>query len=382
MFDLPIDRQIELARQLLPDLEVIPGSNCAIATCPGADCHSTTTKKRDFMLWFDPGKGPHEHCHHRSCAGIRHTFMQQLYSLLRKNDPAVSRRQEEYNDARRKYLAAPQSRPAPFELYSPDEAARAAEFCPVMVDDEWLLERSPIRIPADHSTWPALLLNSLYPAGSKILVFTKFASQGQILHTVGHSTVRLEERPPAPGQLPGRRPPSGFPSGAQNGCWFLASPITGEWEINENNRDAHGAKLGRRHAKCCTSFPYLVLESDEAPPSIWLRILVQLRDPIVAVYTSGGKSYHALVRVSAPTKAEFDIRRREYATRLAALGADTAAITAVRLTRLPGCWRFGTGEGPEHRPYIGADGKPAPRLQRLLYLNPEADGTPILDLAL
>ena len=62
-----------------------------------------------------------------------------------------------------------------------------------------------------------------------------------------------------------------------------------------------------------------------------------------------------------------------------ALGADPAAITAVRLTRLPGCLRYGVGEGNYHRPYLTAEGQPAPRMQRLLYLHPQADHTPIID---
>ena len=102
---------------------------------------------------------------------------------------------------------------------------------------------------------------------------------------------------------------------------------------------------------------------------------------VVAIYTSGGKSYHALVRVNCTTKEDFDIQRQRYITRLAALGADPAAITAVRLTRLPGCLRYGSGDGQHHKPYLDAAGQPAPRMQQLLYLNPAADGRSILHLA-
>lgn len=381
MFNIPLPKQLEIIRRLLPDAEDI-GNGVIQATCPGADLHSTGTGARDFRIWLHEGASPHEGCFHKSCQERRDAFMSQLYSALRAADPAVAANRKANAKQWESYRAAPAERPAPPALYNPRMAADVAAACPIGgVDDDWLLSHSPIRIPKDPQAWPRLLLDSLYKPGENIIIFTKFASQGQLMHTPGSGTVRLEERPPRPGYILPPRPRSGFPQGAAGGVWFLASPVTGEWQPNENNRDRHGAKLGRRHAACCTSFPYLVLESDEAPPAVWLRILVQLQDPIVAVYTSGGKSYHALVKVDCKTKEEFDTRRREFVTRLAELGADPAAITAVRLTRLPGCLRFGTGEGADHRPYLAADGKPAPRMQRLLYLNPAAtQGKPLYTL--
>ncbi len=380
MFEIPVDEQITLARQIFPDLEDLGNGICQ-ATCPGIDCHTTKNAARDFRLWFERGKGPHEYCVHASCAAARQAAMSALYSLLRSKDPAVKTARENYHAARASYNAAPTLRREPFELYQPTLAHQVAEYSQAIITGDWLRQHSPIPIPADPAAWPRLLLESIYQPGDKILVFTKFASQGQLLHTVGGPTLRLEAAPPAYGHTYPERRPSAFPKGAENGVWFLAAPVTGDWQANENNRDRHGARLGRRHAACATRFPYLVLESDEAPPAVWLRILVQLADPIVAVYTSGGKSYHALVRVDCKTKEEFDLKRTEYCVRLTALGADPAAVTAVRLTRLPGCLRFGTGSGPEHRPYLGTDGKPAPRMQQLLYLNPSADGRSILDLA-
>lgn len=378
-FNIPVGRQIELARQIFPDLQDLGNGVCQ-ATCPGIGCHSTANNPRDFRVWFEEGKGPHEKCMHGSCEAARAAAMSQLYALLRRNDPTAKCGRDAYRDARAAYLAAPTARRAPFEPYNERLAQQCADACPLIITEDWLRGHSPVRIPQDPARWPALLLNSIYRQGERILVFTKFASQGQLLHQVGGQTLRLEETPPAYGTCAPRRVPSGWPRGAENGVWFLCAPVTGDWQPNENNRDQHGAKLGRRHAACATRFPYLVLESDEAPPAVWLRILVQLADPIVAVYTSGGKSYHALVRVDCATKEEFDLRRAEYCTRLTALGADPAAVTAVRLTRLPGCLRFGTGQGAGYHKYLDADGKPAPRMQQLLYLNPDADNRSILEL--
>ena len=100
-------------------------------------------------------------------------------------------------------------------------------------------------------------------------------------------------------------------------------------------------QLGRRHAACVARWPYLVLESDEAPADMWLRALVQLPLPIVAAYTSGGRSIHALVRVNAESKAEWDGVRDDLVPIVCPLGADAGALSAVRLSRLPGCLRHG-----------------------------------------
>lgn len=379
-FLIPIERQISIAATLLPDIEHLGNGHC-IATCPGAAHHTTSTGKKDFAIWFREGQGPHDHCFHKSCAPARDALMRELYTALAKADPARHAAVESHRKERLAYLAAPTGRRAPIPPYNPTLAAAVADACPLTgLDDDWLRAHSPIPIPQEPHRWPKLLLDSLYSPEQHILIFTKFASQGQLLYTPGNSApLRLEEQPPRPGYLPARRTPSGFPKGAAAGVWFLAAPITGEWQPNPNNADRHGAKLGRRHAACCTAFPYLVLESDEAPPAVWLAILTQLAEPIVAIYTSGGKSYHALIRVACSTKEEFDTRRLEFCTRLAELGADPAAITAVRLTRLPGCLRFGSGDGKDHSPYLSPDGKPAPRMQQLLYLNPHADHTPICD---
>jgi hypothetical protein len=68
---------------------------------------------------------------------------------------------------------------------------------------------------------------------------------------------------------------------------------------------------------------------------------------------------HALLRVEAQSKASWDeLVRGRLLPRLVQLGADPQALTAIRLTRLPNCYR---GE----------------RLQELLYLDPSPDDDPI-----
>ena len=66
-----------------------------------------------------------------------------------------------------------------------------------------------------------------------------------------------------------------------------------------------------------------------------------------------------LLSLDAASKADWDAQVRAIKPVLVTLGADPGALSAVRLTRLP-------------------QAKRGDRVQRLLYLNPKADGTPIL----
>jgi hypothetical protein len=80
---------------------------------------------------------------------------------------------------------------------------------------------------------------------------------------------------------------------------------------------------------------------------------------IASICESGGRSIHALVRLDVASKADWDTKIKVIKPALVMLGADPGALSAVRLTRLPQAWR-------------------GDRCQRLLYLNPAPNGTPIL----
>lgn len=148
-----------------------------------------------------------------------------------------------------------------------------------------------------------------------------------------------------------------------DGVWFLNNPITGEPVFTEDKNEwfPNGEKW--RTEDNVTAWRYMVIESDKAPSELWIRMLVQLELKVVAIYTSGSRSIHALVRIDQPTKDAWDSYVEKIEDRLIQLGADPICLTAVRLTRLPGCMRNEPGkEG----------------MQTLLYLNPGADGRSIL----
>lgn len=342
------------------------------APCPGAALHTAQSGPRDWRIWFDGEGKPHEYCFHNSCQGARDDFMRVLYRAISAEERGTRGTRKPTPKYQRPLPATPKARKVQAEALNEDLALALAARVEEEITFDWLKSHSPVEIPDNNRACGELLLNELYPTGSRILVFTAFASQGQYMYVVGDGAYKLGRKP---GVAPVKAPR--LPAGGDSGVWYLTAPITGKWEPNPGKRDAMGNLMpGRRHAACCTSFLYLVLESDVLTADVWLKILVQLADPIVAVYTSGGKSVHALVKVSAATPEEFNAIKAEYVLRLSSVGADAAAITPVRLSRLPGCMRHGASG--ENGTYFKYD---KPRLQELLYLNPAAvPGVPILTM--
>ena len=224
----------------------------------------------------------------------------------------------------------------------------------------------------------------LYWPGESVLVFDDFKSQGR-------HVCHLDD------QQGGADCLDHLVNGCRDGVWFLCNPVDGKFHPNPRL----GGKRSRRSEESVTSWRYLVLESDVAEPADWLAAVVQMPLRIAAIYTSGGQSIHALVRVDATSKTDWDARARRLKPLMTVLGADPAAITAVRLTRLPGCHRG--QDGPPTHPRVpkrlvdeslrfDERGDPiwlpetvaAPaspwtggNLQELLYLNPNPDGQPI-----
>jgi hypothetical protein len=222
--------------------------------------------------------------------------------------------------------------------FLPDYARKFAERVPDHIDQAWLRKRSPVKVP-----WiltPAEFLFTVYEAGDKVLIFSDYESQGQELWQ--KYSLRLLDRDEL----------ASFARGRPDGAWFLANPVDGKEHLNEDQR------MSRRSKESVKSFRFAVLESDCQPLEQWLRILVQLPLPIVSITSSGGKSLHALVMVDANSKTNWDETVGAIKPKLIYLGADPRALTAVRLTRLPNCYR---GE----------------RLQELIYLNPNPSREPI-----
>jgi hypothetical protein len=221
---------------------------------------------------------------------------------------------------------------------------------------EWLRVRSPL-CPVENGS-PGRFLESLYLPGEVVIAFSVFESQGQFAYWVGKGWYRLGER------RHDAATPSPPPDGGESGIWYLAQPVQGKFLPNPRRTLPDGrVPWGRRHAECVTSWRWMVLENDydprepeKAPTTpVFLNVLAGMGLPIAAIYSTGGRGVHALVKVDFDSKARWDSARSYLLGPLAALGCDPGALTGVRLSRLPGCWR-----------------RERENVQRLLYLDPNA----------
>jgi hypothetical protein len=233
------------------------------------------------------------------------------------------------------------------------------------VSVEWFMERSPIdprRVTSGE------FLEAIFQPGERALIFENFFSQGEFAWEAGRGGFRL-------GDAPGiRAVKSALPvDGGRDGVWFLSNPVSLKWEPNPRK----DGERSRRSKEAVTAWRYLVLECDEGKrlakegklaeglevDHMWLKFLAAFPDPIRAIYSSAGGSWHALVAVERDSWAAMDgllkgnPGGKSEGARLGAkalwarYGADPAALTPVRLTRLPGCTRN-------------------KREQKLIYLNP------------
>lgn len=343
-------------RQIAEALLGYPLDQDGCAPCPGEHLHTTASGPRDWRLYIDPSgtEMPREHCFHASCQPARDEFMTRLFRAIRSAEKNGSLPPPAKTPPKPTTPTPRKTKP----VFSPETAEQLAALCPQQITADHLRAISPITIPDDPATWPELLLDTLYHPNERILIFTNMQSQGQFLRVIRGKNYRLNSRPGIKAT-----PAAHLPDRGENGCWFLCSPVLGTWQPNPQKLDPknHQPLPGRRHAACCTRFPYAVLESDNLPPETWFKILAQLHDPIAAIYTSGGKSIHALIALpDCRTTADFNTRRQDLLRRLVPVGADPAALTPVRLTRLPGALRL-SKKNPQTN---------QPELQTLLYLNP------------
>lgn len=260
-----------------------------------------------------------------------------------RDDPDYARGSLDHSRVAGKYSPRVQVQKAKFKPEALEQFAR-----PMMdiVSPEWLRSRSEVWVESAGE-----FLAALYQPGEKVKIFNEFKSQGEWIAEVrGPNEIIVTDNYGSLSQMPTR---------GQEGIWFLNQPVDGLKHPNPRM----GGRLSGRSEEAVTAWRYLVLESDEAERRQWVAALVRLPLPVAAIYTSGGKSIHALVRLDAVDKKEFDQKRDELKDILVLLGADPAAMTAVRLTRLPFCYR-----------------EEKKRWQQLLYLCPSPGMIPIANL--
>ena len=380
------------------------GGDMLEGRCPGEEAHShgsARTDARIFLAYGPQGQPPGVYCLHNSCKGRLESLNEDFRAALFSRDDADGFRPGGRAVEEGVVVRPPRAR----EAWVPDfnlGKLKGVVFPAPVVDERFFAERSPVDV---RGVTPAAFIEAVYKPGQRVLVFTDFKSQGDYLWQVGKGGYRLSD------QAGVKAVRSKLPTdGGKDGVWFLNQPVDGGWHGNPRR----AGKPSRRSQEAVTEWRYLVLECDEektlhkkaeilraaakeqdplawmlenkvdpkwaasmmphravwsgiakkmdedAPtiPGLWMRLLAMCGLPIAAIYSSGGVSLHALVREDVGGFAEFSEKVREYKRRLPLLGADPAALTPVRLTRLPGCTRGG-------------------RMQKLIYLNPKAEAVPV-----
>ncbi|HOH30861.1 MAG TPA: PriCT-2 domain-containing protein, partial [Candidatus Hydrogenedentes bacterium] len=109
------------------------------------------------------------------------------------------------------------------------------------------------------------------------------------------------------------------------GGWCAVNPLDGK-----------GVKAGN-----VTRFKHTLIECDEIPVDEQERLIRELKLPVTTLVHSGGKSIHALVRVDASNRQEYDerVKRLHEICKDARFNVDPACKDPGRLTRLPGVLR-------------------------------------------
>jgi hypothetical protein len=237
------------------------------------------------------------------------------------------------NAYRRDYSrSTPATSPVEFGDYDPDLLAEVAGRLPFEVTDDWLAEVSPECV---LDITPGAFLDALFQPGETVWCGKHDADHGDLY--------RIGDKESAANMIE-------YFKNSREGAKYLINPVSGQ-EINGSVRSEPNL----------TDFRHLLIESDKAPRELWLAIVVQMRAPILALYDSGKRSTHAVIRLTATNKAEFLEQANYYRRQLIPLGADkNAGNKPLQLTRLPGVVRQEAG-----------------KLQKLLYLAPNAISEPI-----
>ena len=136
------------------------------------------------------------------------------------------------------------------------------------------------------------------------------------------------------------------------GAWFRINPVT----------EAGSGAVGAHTDANVTAWRYLLVESDTLPIELQVSLYAKLVLPVAAIWTSGGKSAHAAIRLDSQNEQQFGLKADFILSRLVRFGVDRSNRNASRYSRLPGALRSVDGQCSLRQDNAGR--------QRLLYLNP------------
>jgi hypothetical protein len=219
--------------------------------------------------------------------------------------------------------------------FNEDKLDAVAARIPFEITNDWLAEISPECV---LDATPSMFLDAIFRPDERVFVENSVEAKHGFIYR--------------PGSADHAKRLNSWVRTNTEGIWFVSNPVNGEFE--NDSWKSYGNLTDYRH---------LILESDfKHKREEWIKMILQLPLAVVAMYESGNRSVHALINTGAKTLEEFHEFRRKHRHELVEFGACPGAMgRATQPTRLPGAVRCDNG-----------------REQRLLYLDPEADGTPIL----
>lgn len=223
-------------------------------------------------------------------------------------------------------------------------------------DLAWLRERSAMD---PHGVECGAFIDGLYEQHEAVMVFTSMRSRGDYMR-YKRGWYALGKDP----QMRAQRVAKG-PMGSREGCVMMIQPVDGRWHPVQGSNPP---RLSRRTRESVTSYRYMLWESDEAPVMLWLNAIAQVRLPIVAITSSGGRSLHALVRVDAASYDAWTSMRSAARDVMTQLGFDPQALSnPTAAMRMPNTMREGKNKDGRFVPFPNGAAR-----QRLLYYHPRA----------
>ncbi len=195
-------------------------------------------------------------------------------------------------------------------------------------------KKSPLKIPESLLEQATLFLESLYHEDDNVNVLLEPQKIDGIIKPIGGGITQKRDKLISTIKRD-------YSSHSGNGAFFRFNPV----------KQIGTGKNGSYTDMDVLDFRYCLIESDKLPLRAQISLLAKLPLPICAITYSGGKSYHALVKISAKSSNEYDQVVREIYEELIPFGFDQANKNSSRFSRLPG---FCRGD----------------KNQKLIYLNP------------
>lgn len=200
-----------------------------------------------------------------------------------------------------------------------------------VVDLNWL-ESESVEAPADDWNFCSEMsqyLTLLFDKSEYVAFLSnppKIDGKYSLRGGVFHKTVKELLKSLKKGTREGLEEAIGTPN-EESGAWIVVNPIDGK---------------GRKDANI-TAYRHVLIESDTLPIDEQVAIYKKLELPCAAIVHSGGKSAHAIVRVDAADKEEYQ-KRVDFLFKVCeqnGLAFDHQNRNPSRFTRLPGVMRNG-----------------------------------------